>query len=104
MIQTTQSKGRIGNYRWFICAMLFAATTINYLDRQILGLLKPTLEKIFSWTESDYSYIVMAFTATYALGQLLYGRVIDQIGTRLGYIISVSIWRVWPGPGFAGYR
>ncbi|WP_080058271.1 MFS transporter [Spirosoma aerolatum] len=94
MIQTTQSKGRIGNYRWFICAMLFAATTINYLDRQILGLLKPTLEKIFSWTESDYSYIVMAFTATYALGQLLYGRVIDHIGTRLGYIISVSIWSI----------
>ncbi|GAB4045992.1 MFS transporter [Spirosoma litoris] len=74
--------------------MLFAATTINYLDRQILGLLKPTLEKIFSWTESDYSYIVMAFTATYALGQLLYGRVIDRIGTRLGYTISVSIWSI----------
>lgn len=81
-------------YRWFICAMLFAATTINYLDRQILGLLKPTLEKIFSWTESDYSYIVMAFTATYAFGQLLYGRVIDRIGTRLGYTISVSIWSI----------
>ncbi|GAB3696043.1 MFS transporter [Spirosoma flavus] len=74
--------------------MLFAATTINYLDRQILGLLKPTLEKIFSWTESDYSYIVMAFTATYALGQLLYGRVIDRIGTRLGYTISVSVWSI----------
>ncbi|WP_460956772.1 MFS transporter [Spirosoma litoris] len=94
MVQTTESRTRIGMYRWFICAMLFAATTINYLDRQILGLLKPTLEKIFSWTESDYSYIVMAFTATYALGQLLYGRVIDRIGTRLGYTISVSIWSI----------
>ncbi|WP_461077988.1 MFS transporter [Spirosoma flavus] len=94
MVQTTESRTRIGTYRWFICAMLFAATTINYLDRQILGLLKPTLEKIFSWTESDYSYIVMAFTATYALGQLLYGRVIDRIGTRLGYTISVSVWSI----------
>lgn len=87
-------KPKIGNYRWFVCAMLFAATTINYLDRQILGLLKPGLEKIFDWTETDYSYIVMAFTACYALGQLFYGKVIDRIGTRLGYIISVSVWSV----------
>ncbi len=81
-------------YRWFICFMLFAATTINYLDRQILGLLKPTLERVFSWGEAEYAYIVMAFTATYAAGQLLYGRVIDRIGTRLGYIISVTVWSV----------
>lgn len=87
-------KPKIGNYRWFVCAMLFAATTINYLDRQILGLLKPGLEKIFSWTETDYSYIVMAFTACYAFGQLFYGKVIDRIGTRLGYIISVTVWSI----------
>lgn len=84
----------VGNYRWFICFLLFLATTINYLDRQILGLLKPQLEGEFDWTETDYSYIVMAFTATYALGQLLYGRVIDRIGTKLGYSISITLWSV----------
>jgi ACS family hexuronate transporter-like MFS transporter len=85
---------KIGNYRWFICFMLFAATTINYLDRQILGLLKPGLEKTFSWTETDYSHIVMAFTATYAFGQLFYGKLIDKIGTKLGYTISITVWSI----------
>ena len=85
---------KIGHYRWFICLLLFAATTINYIDRQILGLLKPELEKYFHWTETDYSRIVMAFTACYALGLLFYGRVIDKIGTKLGYIISVSVWSI----------
>jgi ACS family hexuronate transporter-like MFS transporter len=72
--------------------LLFAATTINYIDRQIFGLLKPELEKVFGWTETDYSRIVMAFTVCYAVGLLLYGRVIDRIGTRLGYTISVAVW------------
>jgi len=81
-----------GNYRWVICMLLFAATTINYIDRQIFGLLKPELEKVFGWTETDYSRIVMAFTVCYAVGLLLYGRVIDRIGTRLGYTISVAVW------------
>lgn len=89
-----QSKLKVGNYRWFICFLLFAATTNNYIDRQIMGLLKPTLEKVFDWTETDYSYIVMAFTASYAIGMLLYGRVIDKIGTKLGYTISVSVWSI----------
>src|SRR5690242_13161915 len=88
------SQTKVGNYRWFICILLFAATTINYIDRQILGLLKPVLEKNFHWSETDYSRIVMAFTACYALGLLFYGRVIDKIGTKLGYIISVSVWSV----------
>lgn len=83
---------RTGNYRWLICFMLFAATTINYIDRQIFGLLKPELEKVFGWTETDYSRIVMAFTVCYAAGLLFYGRVIDRIGTKLGYTISVAVW------------
>lgn len=87
-------KTKIGNYRWFIAFLLFAATTINYIDRQIFGLLKPALEKVFSWTETDYSRIVMAFTACYALGQLIYGKIIDKIGTKLGYTISVSVWSI----------
>jgi len=81
-----------GNYRWFICMLLFAATTINYIDRQIFGLLKPELEKVFGWTETNYSRIVMAFTVCYAVGLLVYGRIIDRIGTRLGYTISVAVW------------
>ncbi len=81
-----------GNYRWVICALLFAATTINYLDRQIIGLLKPALEQEFNWTESDYGGIVMAFTASYAIGMVVFGRVIDRIGTKLGYSISIVVW------------
>jgi ACS family hexuronate transporter-like MFS transporter len=87
-------KTRIGNYRWFIAFLLFAATTINYIDRQIFGLLKPELERIYNWTETDYSRIVMAFTACYAIGQLVYGKIIDRIGTKLGYTISVAVWSV----------
>lgn len=87
-------RNRIGNYRWFIAFLLFAATTINYIDRQIFGLLKPELEKIFAWTETDYSRIVMAFTACYAIGQLVYGKIIDRIGTKLSYTISVTVWSI----------
>lgn len=91
---TSLQQNKTGNYRWFICFLLFAATTINYIDRQIFGLLKPELERVFNWSETDYSRIVMAFTACYAIGQLVYGRIIDRIGTKLGYMISVSIWSV----------
>jgi MFS transporter, ACS family, aldohexuronate transporter len=69
-------------------------TTINYIDRQILGLLEPLLAKIFNWSEIDYSRIVMAFTACYAIGMLFYSKVIDKIGTRLGYTISVTVWSI----------
>lgn len=83
---------QIRNYRWLIVTLLFFATTINYLDRQIIGLLKPTLEKEFSWSETDFAYIVMAFTAAYALGLLSFGWLIDKIGTKAGYSWSVIIW------------
>jgi MFS transporter, ACS family, hexuronate transporter len=81
-------------YRWLIVSLLFFATTINYIDRQIIGLLKPILEKEFSWTETDYAHIVMAFTAAYAIGLLLAGRMIDKTGTRIGYAISIVIWSI----------
>ncbi len=84
----------VGQYRWVVVALLFFATTINYLDRQVIGLLKPVLEKEFNWTETDYSHIVMAFSASYALGLLVFGRIIDTIGTKLGYIISVIVWSI----------
>ena len=82
------------NYRWVVVVLLFFATTINYLDRQVIGLLKPTLEAQFHWTESDYGNIVMAFTGAYAFGLLLFGSFIDKIGTKLGYTISLIVWSV----------
>ena len=84
----------IKNYRWIIVALLFIATCINYLDRQIIGLLKPILEKEFNWTETDFSHIVMAFTAAYALGLLMAGGMIDKLGTKIGYSVTVIIWSV----------
>ena len=82
------------NYRWIIVALVFFATTINYIDRQIIGLLKPILEKEFNWTETDFAHIVMAFTAAYAIGLLVIGRLIDKIGTRKGYTVIIIIWSV----------
>ncbi|SDH80422.1 MFS transporter, ACS family, hexuronate transporter [Chryseobacterium taeanense] len=81
-----------GNIRWFMLSLVFLATTINYLDRQVMGLLKPILEKEFDWNEKDYSYIVMAFTATYAIGYLAMGRFIDRVGTKIGYAVSLIVW------------
>lgn len=80
------------NLRWWMLSLIFLATTINYLDRQVMGLLKPTLETEFHWDEKDYSYIVMAFTATYALGYLAMGRFIDRVGTKIGYAVSLVVW------------
>lgn len=85
---------KTGNYRWTICALLFFATTINYIDRQVIGLLKPTLEKEFSWSETDYGNIVMVFAASYAFGYVIFGNFIDKIGTKLGYSISIIIWSI----------
>jgi len=83
---------KIGNYRWTICALLFFGTTMNYVDRQVLGLLAPELQTKIGWNEAQYGYIVTAFQAAYALGLLLMGRVIDVIGTRVGYAVSIGIW------------
>jgi ACS family hexuronate transporter-like MFS transporter len=94
LTEPTTQRARIGSYRWTICALLFFATTINYLDRQIIGLLKPALEQQFNWTETDYGSIVMAFTASYALGMVIFGRIIDRIGTKMGYSISIVVWSV----------
>jgi ACS family hexuronate transporter-like MFS transporter len=85
---------KINNYRWLIAVLLFFATTINYIDRQIIGLLKPILEKEFNWSETDFAHIVMAFTAAYAIGLLLIGRLIDYVGTKTGYSITVIVWSI----------
>lgn len=86
------STGR--KYRWVVVVLLFSATTINYLDRQIIGLLKPILEVEFAWTETDFARIVIAFTAAYAVGLLLFGWFIDKVGTRIGYSITIVWWSV----------
>ncbi|MDR3245131.1 MAG: MFS transporter [Prevotellaceae bacterium] len=85
---------KMGNYRWTICALVFFATTINYLDRNVLGLLKSTLENEMNWSEKDYSHVVMAFQLAYALGLLGIGRVIDKVGTKLGYFLSLLGWSI----------
>jgi ACS family hexuronate transporter-like MFS transporter len=81
-----------GNYRWRICALLFFATTINYVDRQVLGVLAPELGKQIGWTELQYSYIVTAFQGAYAIGLVAAGRLIDRVGTRVGYASAIGVW------------
>ena len=83
---------RIGRYRWVICALLFFATTINYIDRQVFGILAPELKKIFSWTDTNYTDIVFWFEVAYAAGQLLAGRVLDRIGTFAGFALAMFFW------------
>jgi ACS family hexuronate transporter-like MFS transporter len=82
----------ISGYRWRICALLFLATTINYVDRQVLGVLAPYLQPIIGWNEIEYGYIVTSFQAAYAVGLLIAGGVIDRLGARIGYAIAISIW------------
>lgn len=81
-----------GNYRWTICALLFFATTVNYLDRQVLSLLHPTLEEEFGWSKSDYANITAAFQFSYALSMLFAGRFIDRLGTKKGFAWAIIIW------------
>jgi ACS family hexuronate transporter-like MFS transporter len=86
---------KIGRYRWRICALLFFATTLNYIDRGVLGLLKAVLQdpvKGIGLTEVNYGYIVMAFALAYALGLLVIGRFIDRVGTKLGYTVAIIVW------------
>ena len=83
-----------GHFRWYICALLFFAATINYIDRQVIGILKPTLQSEFGWSELDYADIVFAFQLAYAAGFLLAGRVMDGLGVRLGFALAIVVWSV----------
>ena len=87
-----QEKMKIGHYRWLICALIFFATTINYVDRAVLGVLAPTLRTEIGWTDQEYGYISAAFTLAYAIGFLFAGWFIDKVGTRYGYAIYLTIW------------
>jgi MFS transporter, ACS family, hexuronate transporter len=79
-------------YRWTVCALLFVATTINYIDRQVLGILAPTLQRELAWSESDYGDIVSAFSFAYAIGFLIAGRLLDRVGVRRGLAAAVVAW------------
>ena len=83
---------RVGRYRWVICSLLFLATTINYMDRQILSLLKPILDDKLHWTNQQFGQVNSAFQAAYAVGLLLFGAFIDRFGSRIGYAVSIAAW------------
>ena len=96
---TSDPQGRVnatsaspGRYRWTICGLLFAATTINYIDRQMIGVLKPLLQTDLAWSEGQYADIVFWFQAAYAIGFLAMGRFIDRVGVRTGYAVAFSFW------------
>src|SRR5919197_6600903 len=83
---------RAGYFRWTICALLFLAATINYIDRQVIGILKPTLQQQFGWSEIDYADIVLAFQLAYGIGFLFAGRVVDGLGTKRGFVLALIVW------------
>jgi ACS family hexuronate transporter-like MFS transporter len=96
---TTQStattvRTRVGRYRWVICALLFFATAINYIDRQVFSILAPKLQEVIGWSEIEYGYIVFAFHVAYALGLLGVGSLMDRIGTRKGFSLAITFWSV----------
>ena len=83
---------RVGRVRWGICALLFFATTINYVDRSVLGVLAPLLRDEIGWSDSEYGQISAAFTLAYAIGFLFAGWFIDRFGTRIGYAVYLIVW------------
>ena len=84
----------IGKYRWTICSLLFFATTVNYLDRQVLSLLAPSLSEEFGWSNTDYANITAVFQFIYAISMLFAGRIIDKLGTKKGYILAIIVWSI----------
>lgn len=86
------NSGQESKIRWSIVALLFFATTINYIDRQVIGLLKPYIQNDLHWNEADYGYIVTAFQISYAIGLLISGRLLDKFGTRTGYTLAIIVW------------
>lgn len=93
VIQQPVAKPR-GKVRWVICALLFFAATVNYIDRQVVGILKPTLAQEFGWSEIDYGWIVFAFQTAYAIGLLFVGNLMDRIGTKKGFSLSIIVWSI----------
>jgi MFS transporter, ACS family, hexuronate transporter len=93
----------VGRYRWLICLLLFFGTSINYIDRQILSLLKPILDDQLHWTNEEYGRVNAAFQGSYAIGLLLFGPFVDRFGTKIGYAVSITAWSLAAlGHGFVG--
>ncbi len=90
--QIAAAASTVGRYRWVICALLFAATAINYVDRQMIGVLKPTISKDLGWSETTYADVIFWFQAAYAIGYLSFGKIVDVVGARIGYSIAFVIW------------
>src|SRR5690242_20161656 len=85
-------EAKVGRVRWEICALLFVATTVNYVDRSVLGVLAPTLRTVIGWSDLEYGRISAAFTLAYAIGFLFAGWFIDRFGSRIGYSVYVIVW------------
>src|SRR5664279_699195 len=85
----------MGHYRYRILALVFMATTINYFDRSIVGVMAPTLQKLFHWSNKDYAAIIISFKIAYGIGLLFMGNIIDRLGTRIGYTISIVTWSLF---------
>jgi ACS family hexuronate transporter-like MFS transporter len=92
MPEVAAAAGKVGRYRWGICALLFAATAINYVDRQMIGVLKPTISAELGWSETTYADVIFWFQAAYAIGYLSFGKIVDLVGARIGYTIAFLIW------------
>src|SRR5690349_320620 len=92
MASTVTARPASSRIRWTVCALLFFATTINYVDRQVLSLLAKTLETKIGWDDVQYGYITAAFQAAYGIGLLGAGRIMDRIGTRKGFAIAITVW------------
>lgn len=88
----TAASAPVGRLRWYICGLLFYATTVNYVDRQVIGLLKPVMSRELGWSESDFGWVVFAFQAAYAIMLPIAGRIIDWLGIRIGYALAVVVW------------
>src|SRR5690606_37868416 len=93
-VETAQTANKITNYRWVICALLFFATTINYVDRQILALIKPILDVELGWTNEEYGIVNSAFQGAYGIGLLFFGWFVDRFGTKIGYAVSIAAWSI----------
>ncbi len=91
----SEAEKKTGNYRYRILALVFAATTINYFDRSIVGVMAPTLQKLFDWSNKDYAAIMVSFKIAYGLGLLFMGGIIDRLGTKIGYTISIAVWSIF---------
>ena len=90
----SNSVAAVGHYRWVICALLFIATAINYIDRQVFSILAPKLQEVIGWSEVEYGYIVFAFHVAYAIGLVGVGSLMDRLGTRKGFSLAIAFWSV----------